>query len=491
MDNYVSFGELLNKISRLTDSESNIILIGITGPSAVGKTTIVDRIKSNITTKTIAHLSFDDFLSCQYFGSNNNYKSVPRLLPEYFQVERVLQTLQSIRKTGKADYLGYIRGSGWGKQKTINKADIIIIDGLFLDSTIIAPKFNFDILIRCVAPPEIIESRRIQRDSVLNLKYGNFRKLEESKIEYKNTLASFDSYEKMEDVVILDIETDHLIFSIGGTTTNIFRNENLQVSIKTKEISSFSNLLRLAVNNIPDYYSVGGYIIVWPGRGNFKRGIVCGSVLLSKETSIDISRHFNAVNAEIGKNVELKAISIISDMQSLAWGVKKQYDKASVNNCIVINFGTGVGCSIIHNGEILERHGKSGLHYGQIGRYILVENKNKKLCFKNTIDGSIPQYNKIKFTRLTDYIRKNIESDDLGIFIGDVISLLIKEYIVGADYSIFLSGGIIALLMKKNIQVKSYLNNQVFYVEDYKRIEVTGAISAFQNNKTTFISEHI
>ena len=180
--------------------EQSYKCIGITGTSCVGKSTFSKLIRKQIEKAgyTVRVVMMDDYLLERFRAGTQfwNRSESTYLKPAYFDWSRSKENIAKLREGNLITIDGYIRGIGWGNEITLEPADFIIVEGLFLDSMEAAEYMEYDYLISLTAADEFITELRLARDEYYRQNYKNFnRTVEETKKEIENTLLAGKSYQ--------------------------------------------------------------------------------------------------------------------------------------------------------------------------------------------------------------------------------------------------------------------------------------------------------
>lgn len=161
-------------------SVQNRAVLAITGPSAVGKTTLADTIGRELDNLGITSeiICVDDFLRKElHGGAKYRVESEAPISPvdfDFQQLERAINTLQNgLSLTGR----GYVRGTGWVRHVRLRAADVFILEGMFLDSALAAEFLSYHLLVVLEAPWQLITDRRRERDT--RLRYRSALETEE------------------------------------------------------------------------------------------------------------------------------------------------------------------------------------------------------------------------------------------------------------------------------------------------------------------------
>jgi uridine kinase len=185
-------------------STQNRAVLAITGPSAVGKTTLAGAVGRELGNLGITSLVIcvDDFLREElHGGARYRVESEAPISPvdfDFQQLERAINALQNgLSLTGP----GYVRGTGWARDVRLRRADVYILEGMFLDSAVAAEFLSYHLLVVLEAPWQLIADRRRRRDT----RFGYRTALETEEI-VASTRAEYlqyiREYERVRSIVI-------------------------------------------------------------------------------------------------------------------------------------------------------------------------------------------------------------------------------------------------------------------------------------------------
>jgi uridine kinase/pyruvate-formate lyase-activating enzyme len=195
-----NLNDAIGQIARIA-IDGRLGLIGITGPSSVGKTTLASTLVERIGQlgHEAALISADDFLCAELRGEHNYRASglVP-LRPEDFDYNNLSSVISRLRRGQGVGLWQYERGVGWKQGKYApTSADCFVIDGLFLDSIPATGSISFDLVVALEAPWEAIADRRRRRDaSVRESAARQFRSAAETEDEIEGTRAAYLAYKR-------------------------------------------------------------------------------------------------------------------------------------------------------------------------------------------------------------------------------------------------------------------------------------------------------
>lgn len=194
-----SLSELAEVVARVL-AECRPVVLAVTGPSAGGKSTFVTEIghRLGMYQRSAEAINVDDYLRADLRGERTyRIRSTrPRpMKPSDLDFHELAGTLSSLRRGDVVIRAGYLRGEGWVEHKRSYPADILILDGLFLDSDIAAKTLAYDLLIVVEAPWNVVANRRRHRDSLLRSQRGNeYRGLQETEDVIERTRSAYVSY---------------------------------------------------------------------------------------------------------------------------------------------------------------------------------------------------------------------------------------------------------------------------------------------------------
>lgn len=179
--------------------EASCHIIGITGTSSVGKSTLSKIIKECIEafSSSAQVLSADDYLKNKFRGKTNfwNRLDSPYLKPEHFYWQQLGSDADALISGRVIEKECYIRGIGWGTNRLCRPTEYVIIEGLFLDSAQASEHIHYDLLISLEADDTLIRNLRIERDSYYRKTSKTFTRTESETLqEIENTLKAGKSY---------------------------------------------------------------------------------------------------------------------------------------------------------------------------------------------------------------------------------------------------------------------------------------------------------
>lgn len=145
---------------------NNVLLIGIAGPSAGGKTTVTEKIYDKFsTTNHVTVISYDD-----YYKDQTNMTMEERVLTNYdhpnaFDTDLLIEHLQTLKSGNTIDkpIYDFVEHNRSVECETIESSRIIIVEGLFtlLDKDI---RELLDIKLFVEEDPDVCFIRRLKRD---------------------------------------------------------------------------------------------------------------------------------------------------------------------------------------------------------------------------------------------------------------------------------------------------------------------------------------
>lgn len=177
------------------------LIISISGPSCVGKSTLAKVLKGIIQNLiAVQVICIDNYLKTRYkskVGFRNNVDSI--LDPEVFDWQLLKMHIENLKQGNTVSYDAYIRGVGWGQLDYLMPCKVIILEGLFLDSTQASNYIDSNLLIEMNADDDLIRKLRFKRDEYYRKNFKNFQRSEsESLKEISNTIIANKIYERAE-----------------------------------------------------------------------------------------------------------------------------------------------------------------------------------------------------------------------------------------------------------------------------------------------------
>jgi uridine kinase/pyruvate-formate lyase-activating enzyme len=181
--------------------DRRLSLIGVTGPSSVGKSTFARTVAEEMYQRgrRATVLQADDFLRSEMRG-NHSYRNsgTSPLQPEHFDYHDIRKMLTGLRCGEKVTSWTYERGVGWSRYlKLPTDADCYVIEGLFLDSVVASSELAMDLVIVLEAPWDSIAVMRRRRDGMLReTSTSGFRTISETEDEIERTRTAYLAYER-------------------------------------------------------------------------------------------------------------------------------------------------------------------------------------------------------------------------------------------------------------------------------------------------------
>ena len=172
-------------------------VIGVTGTSCVGKSTftgmLIDELKDTVTFQVI---NVDCYLKEQYRAGTKFWKGPePHLTPNHFDWGKLAQDVETLKSGKNVQKQMYVRGTGWNSEECLWANDVLILEGLFMDSIEAAAFMNYDLLVALSADDEMIKKKRMERDDYYRANFKDFsRTKEETLKEIEQTLKAGKSY---------------------------------------------------------------------------------------------------------------------------------------------------------------------------------------------------------------------------------------------------------------------------------------------------------
>lgn len=194
-----TFNEFADLIVQNTCYEKGAVIC-ITGPSSVGKSTLAHCLARKYQNKVLAQvICGDNYLRRELKGKDSFRKCTSEILePDSFDWELLKLHVEQLKKKERIFHDTYVRGVGWGKINCKRFSNILIIEGLFLDSVQASNCIIADMFIEISADDELIKKARLQRDGYYRERYPNFKRTEsESLEEIKNTIIANKIYKRV------------------------------------------------------------------------------------------------------------------------------------------------------------------------------------------------------------------------------------------------------------------------------------------------------
>ncbi|GAA1840997.1 hypothetical protein GCM10009836_20410 [Pseudonocardia ailaonensis] len=176
-------------------------VVGVTGPSSVGKSTFSQAIREEVLRRglTVEVVGADHFLRPELRGETHYREGQDTpLTPEDFDFDALSRLIAALRAGCSVDFDTYDRGLGWrGIDRHLEPVEILLVEGLFLDSVQAARAIDFDLVILLEAPWDTIASSRRHRDEQFRQTgSGSFRSRQETEEEIRRTQESYLKYER-------------------------------------------------------------------------------------------------------------------------------------------------------------------------------------------------------------------------------------------------------------------------------------------------------
>lgn len=193
----------MSKYDAIADKLGNEILeksqkvIGITGTSCIGKSTLTDILKQKLEIEfSVTVIDVDSYLKEEIRGGKSYWNRCSEYLkPMYFDWEALSLDLNKLKDGRSVEKQLYQRGNGWSGKVIYQPADYYIVEGLFLDSVEAAEYIAYDKMIALTAPDEYIYDMRVKRDEFYRQNYKEFtRTAEETIKEIESTLTAGKAY---------------------------------------------------------------------------------------------------------------------------------------------------------------------------------------------------------------------------------------------------------------------------------------------------------
>ena len=193
----------MSKYDAVADKLVNEILgksqkiIGVTGTSCIGKSTLTGILKDKIETSfSVTIIDVDSYLKEEIRGGKNYWNRCSEYLkPEYFDWKALAQDLQMLSEGKRVEKHVYKRGNGWSGQVIYQPAEYFIVEGLFLDSVEAAEYMNYDRMIALLADDKYIYDLRVERDEYYRQNFKEFTRTKEETIrEIESTLKAGKAY---------------------------------------------------------------------------------------------------------------------------------------------------------------------------------------------------------------------------------------------------------------------------------------------------------
>ena len=124
-------------------------VIGVTGTSCIGKSTFTKLLKSRLQPEyVVTVINVDSYLKKDIQGGTKFWnRCCEYLKPEHFDWKTLAQDVETLRLGREIEIQAYVRGVGWNNTEILKPAEILILEGLFLDSVEAAEAIKYDIMI--------------------------------------------------------------------------------------------------------------------------------------------------------------------------------------------------------------------------------------------------------------------------------------------------------------------------------------------------------
>ena len=172
-------------------------IIGVTGTSCIGKSTLTGILKNKIDASFSATIiDVDSYLKEEIRGGKNYWNRCSEYLkPEYFDWKALAQDIQKLSGRQSVEKQVYKRGNGWSGKIIYQPAEYFIVEGLFLDSVEAAEYMNFDKMVALSADDQYIYNLRVERDEYYRQNFKEFTRTKEETIkEIESTLKAGKAY---------------------------------------------------------------------------------------------------------------------------------------------------------------------------------------------------------------------------------------------------------------------------------------------------------
>ena len=199
-DERITFDTLANILLEMfcTKNKVPFLMLAITGPSCVGKTTLAETIVSTLKNneKSVAKISVDNYLLDEHKGDEKYRRfEYVELSPSFFDWGALSMDINALRIRSKIIVDNYVRGVGWGNREIINIPQILILEGLFLDSVEAIDHINPVATIVLETSKKNIANWRVKRDKYFRENFTNFSRSKYQTIkEIKRILEAYSSY---------------------------------------------------------------------------------------------------------------------------------------------------------------------------------------------------------------------------------------------------------------------------------------------------------
>lgn len=202
LEEMYNYHQLADRIIENLKLEKNRVL-GVTGTSCVGKSTFAKLLKNKIEEKghTVLIIRADNYLKKEFRGDTSFWTHEDEFLkPEHFAWNILWQDILRLQSEKSVQKKCYVRGMGWKKYVVFKPADIVIVEGLFLDSLEASSDMKYNLCVSLTAPEELIRRRRMERDDYYREYSVDFKRTKEETLkETEETLKAGRSYTKCKE----------------------------------------------------------------------------------------------------------------------------------------------------------------------------------------------------------------------------------------------------------------------------------------------------
>lgn len=187
--------------------------VGVTGPSAVGKSRLVADLAEELSMlgRESAVVAVDDSLRDE-MRSREGFRSEVRqpLAPRDFDPVALYGWVDQLLQGRRVDVSRYVRGYGWRSESLVaSHGSVVLLDGLFLDSAEFAGAGQPDVLLHLNSAPAIVAARRRRRDEAVRASGARIvRSSGETEEEIERAAAAFASYRRAPVANCLYLEVD-------------------------------------------------------------------------------------------------------------------------------------------------------------------------------------------------------------------------------------------------------------------------------------------
>ena len=172
-------------------------VIGVTGTSCIGKSTFTKLLQVKLQpTFSVTVINVDSYLKEEVRGGTKFWnKCCEHLKPEHFNWKALAEDVKVLKGSECLEIQAYVRGIGWENKEILAPADVVILEGLFLDSVEAVEFIEYDMMIALSAKDEFIHKLRMERDNYYRRNFKEFTRTEaETLKEIEATLKAGKSY---------------------------------------------------------------------------------------------------------------------------------------------------------------------------------------------------------------------------------------------------------------------------------------------------------